>query len=128
MMEYFNGLMAQAVLIFGVLFLGLDHTRAMVYEHCKKLLENLILLASTQEGQNIARMLLEYRSNISDTLKLIAEDREGPGAFGKFYTVVSLIFVGITFHGYCFKNTYIGGYVKSSALPINCCQSYYLLQ
>lgn len=82
----------QIVLIVEMLFSGLDHTRAMVYEHCKKLLENLILLASTQEGQNIARMLLEYRSNISDTLKLIAEDREGPGAFGKFHTVVSFMF------------------------------------
>lgn len=106
MKEYFSGFSMcstnrQTVLIIGVLFSGLDHTRAMVYEHCKKLLENLILLASTQEGQNIARMLLEYRSNISDTLKLIAEDREGPGAFGKFYTLVSLIFVGITFHGFC---------------------------
>lgn len=87
----------QIVLIVEMLFSGLDHTRAMVYEHCKKLLENLILLASTQEGQNIARMLLEYRSNISDTLKLIAEDREGPGAFGKSFTVVLLIFVGINF-------------------------------
>lgn len=82
----------QIVLIVEMLISGLDHTRAMVYEHCKKLLENLILLASTQEGQNIARMLLEYRSNISDTLKLIAEDREGPGAFGKFHTVVSFMF------------------------------------
>lgn len=82
----------QIVLIVEMLFSGLDHTRAMVYEHCKKLLENLILLASTQEGQNIARMLLEYRSNISDTLKLIAEDREGPGAFGKFHTVVLFMF------------------------------------
>lgn len=72
---------AHLPLMLHIIFLGLDHTRAMVYEHCKKLLENLILLASTQEGQNIARMLLEYRSNISDTLKLIAEDREGPGAF-----------------------------------------------
>lgn len=61
--------------------------RAMVYEHCKKLLENLILLASAQEGQNIARMLLGYRSNISDTLKLIAEDREGPGILGNYDVV-----------------------------------------
>lgn len=66
-----------------LLIIGLDHTRAMVYEHCKKLLENLILLASAQEGQNIARILLDYRSNISDTLKLIAEDREVPGVLGK---------------------------------------------
>ncbi|XP_061189012.1 protein furry-like [Saccostrea echinata] len=70
---------AHLPLMLHVIFLGLDHMRAMVYEHCKKLLENLILLASAQEGQNIARMLLGYRSNISDTLKLIAEDREGPG-------------------------------------------------
>ncbi|XP_078324713.1 protein furry-like isoform X3 [Crassostrea virginica] len=70
---------AHLPLMLHIIFLGLDHTRAMVYEHCKKLLENLILLASAQEGQNIARILLDYRSNISDTLKLIAEDREVPG-------------------------------------------------
>ena len=62
---------------------GLDHTRAMVYEHCKKLLENLLLLASAQEQETIARMLLEYRCNIDDTLKLIAEDREAPGSLGE---------------------------------------------
>ena len=74
---------AYVMTVFILLIIGLDHTRAMVYEHCKKLLENLILLASAQEGQNIARILLDYRSNISDTLKLIAEDREVPGILGK---------------------------------------------
>jgi hypothetical protein len=72
--------------------------RAMVYEHCKKLLENLILLASAQEGQNIARMLLGYRSNISDTLKLIAEDREGPGILGNSNTI--LYNTDVHFHTY----------------------------
>lgn len=74
---------ANVITVSILLIIGLDHTRAMVYEHCKKLLENLILLASAQEGQNIARILLDYRSNISDTLKLIAEDREVPGVLGK---------------------------------------------
>ncbi|KAK3100413.1 hypothetical protein FSP39_019611 [Pinctada imbricata] len=71
---------AHLPLMLHVIFLGLDHTRAMVYEHCKKLLENLLLLASAQEQQSIARLLLEYRCNIADTLKLIAEDREAPGS------------------------------------------------
>lgn len=102
----------QIVLIVEMLFSGLDHTRAMVYEHCKKLLENLILLASTQEGQNIARMLLEYRSNISDTLKLIAEDREGPGAFGKFHTCL-----GISFYGFCKLHNFNGA-LKVNSLTL----------
>lgn len=107
----------QIVLIVEMLISGLDHTRAMVYEHCKKLLENLILLASTQEGQNIARMLLEYRSNISDTLKLIAEDREGPGAFGKFHTVVSFMF-GISFYGFCKLHNFNGA-LKVNSLTLS---------
>ena len=62
-------------------FLGLDHMRALVYEHCKKLLENLMLLAA-QDNENVARTLLQYRSNITDTLTLIAEDRDIHGALG----------------------------------------------
>jgi hypothetical protein len=30
------------------MFVGLDHMRALVYEHCKKLIENLMLLAAQE--------------------------------------------------------------------------------
>ncbi|CAG2217655.1 unnamed protein product [Mytilus edulis] len=56
--------------------------RALVYEHCKKLLENLMLLAA-QDNENVARTLLQYRSNITDTLTLIAEDRDIHGALAE---------------------------------------------
>ncbi|XP_021378295.1 protein furry-like isoform X2 [Mizuhopecten yessoensis] len=65
---------AHLPLMLHVIFLGLDHMRGMVYEHCKKLLENLMLLAAAQEHEGVARVLLEYRSNITDTLRLIAAD------------------------------------------------------
>jgi hypothetical protein len=38
------------------MFVGLDHMRALVYEHCKKLIENLMLLAA-QENENVAVVL-----------------------------------------------------------------------
>jgi hypothetical protein len=58
------------------MIVGLDHTRAFVYEHCKKLLQNLILLACAQEQPSVSRMLLGYRNNLTDSLKLIADDKE----------------------------------------------------
>ena len=59
--------------------------RALVYEHCKKLIENLMLQAA-QENENVARTLLQYRSNITDTLTLIAEDRDIAGTVGMYST------------------------------------------
>ncbi|ESO93945.1 hypothetical protein LOTGIDRAFT_105090, partial [Lottia gigantea] len=59
-----------------VIFLGLDHGRPLVYEHCKKLLINLLLLASSHDHSDIARLLLEGRHNPSDTLKIISEDKD----------------------------------------------------
>ncbi|BFZ15206.1 hypothetical protein BsWGS_18245 [Bradybaena similaris] len=65
-------------LMLHVIFLGLDHSRALVYEHCKKLLQNLLLLASSQEqlSSSTSRLLLSYRSSVADTLKVISEDRD----------------------------------------------------
>ncbi|XP_012945432.1 protein furry homolog isoform X2 [Aplysia californica] len=65
-------------LMLHVIFLGLDHSRALVYEHCKKLLQNLLLLASSQEQVSAAtsRLLLAFRSSVADTLKVISEDRD----------------------------------------------------
>nr|AOV18883.1 furry [Lymnaea stagnalis] len=65
-------------LMLHVIFLGLDHSRALVYEHCKKLLQNLLLLAASQEQISVAtsRLLLSYRSSVADTLKVISEDRD----------------------------------------------------
>ncbi|KAK6976868.1 protein furry, partial [Biomphalaria glabrata] len=65
-------------LMLHIIFLGLDHSRALVYEHCKKLLQNLLLLAASQEqvSQTTSRLLLSYRSSVADTLKVISEDRD----------------------------------------------------
>ncbi|GFN79511.1 protein furry homolog isoform x3, partial [Plakobranchus ocellatus] len=66
-------------LMLHVIFLGLDHSRALVYEHCKKLLQNLLLLAaSSQDNANAenSRLLLSHRSSVADTLKVISEDRD----------------------------------------------------
>ncbi|XP_059157209.1 protein furry homolog isoform X2 [Physella acuta] len=65
-------------LMLHIIFLGLDHSRALVYEHCKKLLQNLLLLAASQEQISVgtSRLLLSYRSSVADTLKVISEDRD----------------------------------------------------
>ncbi|XP_065087321.1 protein furry isoform X2 [Ochlerotatus camptorhynchus] len=53
-------------LMLHILFLGLDHTRPIVREHCKKLLLNLlIVLAEHNDHLNVAKILLN-----SDTFKL----------------------------------------------------------
>ncbi|KAL5012719.1 hypothetical protein ScPMuIL_011270 [Solemya velum] len=67
---------AHLPLILHVIFLGLDHMRSLVYNHCKILLQNLILLASSQESSPIARMLLSYRAAQREALKLLSDDRE----------------------------------------------------
>ncbi|XP_076468272.1 protein furry-like isoform X4 [Babylonia areolata] len=65
-------------LMLHIIFLGLDHSRALVYEHCKKLLQNLLLLASYHDHPATARLLISYQSNMADTLKVISEDRDAP--------------------------------------------------
>ncbi|XP_055625091.1 protein furry isoform X2 [Toxorhynchites rutilus septentrionalis] len=53
-------------LMLHILFLGLDHTRPIVRDHCKKLLLNLlIVLAEHNDHLNVAKILLN-----SDTSKL----------------------------------------------------------
>ncbi|XP_058831172.1 protein furry isoform X5 [Topomyia yanbarensis] len=53
-------------LMLHILFLGLDHTRPIVRDHCKKLLLNLlIVLAEHSDHLNVAKILLN-----SDTSKL----------------------------------------------------------
>lgn len=49
----------------------MDHNKELVYEHCKKLLLNLMLLAANQDCPEVARMLLSYQTNLDDTLQLI---------------------------------------------------------
>ncbi|XP_041356858.1 protein furry-like isoform X3 [Gigantopelta aegis] len=63
-------------LMLHVIFLGVDHSRPIVYEHCKKLLQNLLLLAASQDNNDIARLLLDYRSNLASSVKILNEDRE----------------------------------------------------
>ena len=46
-------------LMLHIIFLGLDHTRPLVYEHCKQLLLNLlIVLSAHHDPLNVARILL----------------------------------------------------------------------
>ena len=49
-------------LMLHILFLGMDHSKAIVYEHCKQLLLNL-LIVTTKHGDNlnVARILLNNR-------------------------------------------------------------------
>ncbi|XP_070197468.1 protein furry-like isoform X3 [Littorina saxatilis] len=65
-------------LMLHIIFLGLDHSRALVYEHCKKLLQSILLLASYHDHPTAARLLLSHQSNTADTLKVISEDRDAP--------------------------------------------------
>ncbi|XP_048243647.1 protein furry-like isoform X3 [Haliotis rufescens] len=65
-------------LMLHIIFLGLDHSRALVYEHCKKLLQNLLLLASSQDRHDTSRVLLGYRSSQADAVKVNSEDRDMP--------------------------------------------------
>ncbi|KAL3879804.1 hypothetical protein ACJMK2_032086 [Sinanodonta woodiana] len=67
---------AHLPLMLHIVFLGLDHNRELVYEHCKKLIQNLMLLASAQEHPQVSRILLAYRSDMGDTLKLISGSKE----------------------------------------------------
>ena len=48
----------------------------MVYEHCKKLLESLMLLAANQDHPEAARLLLSYQTNLDDTLEMISEVKD----------------------------------------------------
>ncbi|KAL4229825.1 hypothetical protein ACF0H5_010217 [Mactra antiquata] len=65
---------AHLPLMLHVIFLGLDHNKELVYEHCKKLLLNLMLLAASQDCPEVARMLLSYQTNLDDTLQLITAE------------------------------------------------------
>lgn len=66
-------------LILHIVFLGLDHMRSLVYEHCKKLFLNLLLLsAAVPEHQSIARILISRMPQLkllSDTRGIFTADR-----------------------------------------------------
>jgi len=55
---------------------GLDHNKEMVYEHCKKLMLNLMLLAANQDCPEVARLLLSHQTNLDDTLGLINDAKD----------------------------------------------------
>ncbi|GAB1603756.1 protein furry-like isoform X6 [Argonauta hians] len=57
-------------LMLHISFLGLDHYQPIVYEHCKHLLENLMLLLVAREQQSIAKVLINHRRNNSQTADL----------------------------------------------------------
>ncbi|XP_014783664.1 protein furry, partial [Octopus bimaculoides] len=60
-------------LLLHIVFLGLDHSRAIVYEHCKKIFLNLLLFqASVPEHQYIARLLISRMPR----LKLLSDNRK----------------------------------------------------
>ncbi|XP_052278154.1 protein furry-like isoform X3 [Dreissena polymorpha] len=67
---------AHLPLMLHVIFLGLDHNKELVYEHCKKLLLNLMLLGASQDCPEIARRLLSYQTNLDDTLQLISDNKD----------------------------------------------------
>lgn len=51
-------------LMLHILFLGLDHTRPQVYQHCKQLLLNLlIVLAQHNDHLTVAHILLNSKTN-----------------------------------------------------------------
>jgi hypothetical protein len=51
-------------LMLHILFLGLDHTRPLVYQHCKQLLLNLlIVLAQHNDHLTVAHILLNSKTN-----------------------------------------------------------------
>lgn len=50
-------------LMLHILFLGLDHTRPLVYHHCKELLLNLlIVLAQHKDHLTVAHILLNSKT------------------------------------------------------------------
>lgn len=50
-------------LMLHILFLGLDHTRSLVYQHCKQLLLNLlIVLAQHNDHLTVAHILLNAKT------------------------------------------------------------------
>lgn len=52
-------------LILHILFLGLDHTRPLVHQHCKQLLLNLlIVLAQHNDHLVVAHILLNSKTNL----------------------------------------------------------------
>lgn len=51
-------------LILHIAFLGLDHTRPLVHQHCKQLLLNLlIVLAQHNDHLTVAHILLNSKTN-----------------------------------------------------------------
>lgn len=51
-------------LMLHILFLGLDHTRPLVHQHCKQLLLNLlIVLAQHNDHLTVAHVLLNSKTN-----------------------------------------------------------------
>lgn len=51
-------------LMLHILFLGLDHTRPLVYQHCKQLLLNLlIVLAQHNDHLTVAHLLLNSKTS-----------------------------------------------------------------
>lgn len=52
-------------LMLHIVFLGLDHTRPLVYQHCKQLLLNLlIVLAQHNDHLTIAHVVLNSKTNM----------------------------------------------------------------
>lgn len=50
-------------LMLHILFLGLDHSRTLVHEHCKQLLLNLLLvLADHNDHLSVAQILLNIKT------------------------------------------------------------------
>lgn len=75
-------------LMLHILFLGLDHNRPLVHEHCKQLLLNLLLvLADHNDHLTVAHILLNCKTS-----------QLGLGLTTPAFPVLSHVFTGVYEH------------------------------
>ena len=104
--------------MFCLCVLGVDHSRPIVYEHCKKLLQNLLLLASSQDNNEIARLLLDYRSSLASSVKILSEDRETSLTEGRCLNTKQIqMMVFVKYHYYS-ESLYNKGQISDILLSI----------
>ena len=84
-------------LMLHILFLGLDHNRPLVHEHCKQLLLNLLLvLADHNDHLTVAHILLNCKTAqlglglTTPTLPVLSHVFTGNGLYEQHKTVIAL--------------------------------------
>lgn len=84
-------------LMLHILFLGLDHTRPIVYQHCKELLLNLlIVLAQHNDHLTVAHILLNSKTKhlelgLSTPILLSVTDYNFTGKDTLYFSVLRLV-------------------------------------